>query len=188
MAHEDDFYTSISLSPSTDNLDRQIQGNALEGDHFTQMQALTESGREKNALPLPVEAGTRVSFVHNLGSVLTYDYVPDEGVEGTVIMVRTADGDCTYQGDHVFVKWDDDAFLPVHRHHLRKATPFNMKQASSFVFRASSLGDLAALFASSEKDAELVHKSTKDLWKCEEKDGQFVLSRLFDDSGEPLSA
>jgi len=185
---QDDFYSSINLSPGTDQLDGHIQGRSVEGSYYTSMQGLTESGREKNALPLPVQAGTRVSFIHNLGSVLSYQYVPDEGLEGTVIMVRTADGDCTYQGDNVFVKWDDGAFLPTHRHHLRAAGNLSQKQASSFVIRTSTLGDLSALFAASDKSSELVHKSTKDLWSFEEDDGEFVISRLFDDSGEPLHA
>lgn len=190
MPHEDDdFYTSISLSPSgTDTMDRHIQGHSLDGDYFNQVQVLTDRGRDKHALPLPVDAGTRVSFKYDLGAVLTYDYVPDKGVGGTVIMVRTADGDCTYQGDMVFVKWDDGAFLPVHRHHLRAAASFNTKQASAFVLRARSLGDLSALFASEDKQGELVHKSTQDLWSFEERDGEFVISRLFDDTGEPLRA
>ena len=183
---DDDFYTSISLSPGTVQLDDHIQGRAVEGNYYTSMQGLTESGRERNALPLPAQAGQRVAFIHNLGSVLTYDYVPDEGGEGTVIMVRTADGDCTYRGDNVFVKWDDGAFLPVHRHHLRSAASLNSKRASSFVLRTSNFGDLSALFATTDKSSELVHKSTKDLWSFEETEGEFVISRLFDDGGDPL--
>lgn len=183
----DDFYTSISLSPGTDQLDDHIQGRSVEGSYYTSMQGLTQNGREKNALPLPVQAGTRVAFLHNLGSVLSYEYVPDEGLGGTVIMVRTADGDCTYQGDNVFVKWDDGAFLPTHRHHLQALSSLD-KQASSFVMRTSNFGDLAALFATTDKSSELVHKSTKDLWSFEEDDGEFVISRLFDDGGDPLHA
>jgi len=33
---------------------------------------------------------------------------------------------------------------------------------------------------------ELVHKATKDLWSFREDGGQFVIERLFNDSGDPL--
>lgn len=183
MSGDFDPYKSVSFDEGVDTLDDYIQGRNLEGSHFTSVRGLTESERSKNALTLPVEAGTRVAFVANLGSVLSYDYVPDDGVEGTVVMVRTADGDCTATDDNVFVKWDDGHFMPVLRHHLRRTTS---KVAQTFVLRTADFGDLGSIFAADDKTSDLVHKSTKDLWSCEEKEGEFVISRLFDDSGEPL--
>lgn len=187
MPQDDDFYTSISLSPETDQLDAHLEGRSIEAGHFDQLQALTDKGREANALTVPVDAGTRVAFLHNIGSVLAYPYVPEEGTKGTVIMVRTADGDTTFQGDDVFVKWDTGPFLPIHRHHLRASPDTPQRRASAFAFRVANFGDLSALFAG-DKTSDLVHKSTKDLWSCEENEGEFVISRLFDDTGEPLKA
>ena len=167
------------------SIDAHLQGKALESKAFRSMRDLTDQGRDENALPLPAEAGTRVSFVVNIGSVLTYDKIPES--DGTVVMVRTAEGDTTFQGDMVFVKFDDGLFIPVHRHHLRVATT-TKKQASAFVLRLTGpgLGDLTDLFASSERTSDLVRKSTKDLWSFEDQGGEFVISRLFDADGEPL--
>jgi|GEM_PF-2102141 len=179
-----DPYASITLGPDTDVMDSHIQGKKLDGGQFVAVRSLTDREREKNALAVPAVAGTRVAFVANIGSVLHYDYIPDEGVEGSVIMVRTAEGDCTSLGDNVFVRWDDGYFMPVSRYHLRPGTS---EDANPPTMRFASLGDLHGTFISSDdKTSELVHKSTKDLWSFEEKDGEYVISRLFDDTGEPL--
>jgi hypothetical protein len=100
-------------------------------------------------------------------------------------MVRTAEGDATSQDDHVFVKWDDGKFLAMHRHHLRAAS--GGKTASTFRRTAASLGDLSDFMRVSNDDNELVHKATRDLWSFEETTGgEFVISRLFKETGEPL--
>lgn len=174
---------AISLSADTTVMDDLIQGKKLEGGQFVAVRSLTDHEREKNALAVPIAAGTRVAFAANIGSVLHYDYIPDEGVEGSVVMVRTAEGDCTSQGDNVFVRWDDGHFMPVSRYHLRSGTT---EDTNPSTMRFASFGDLHGIFAADDKKSELVHKSTKDLWSFEEKDGEYVISRLFDDSGEPL--
>ena len=52
-------------------------------------------------------------------------------------------------------------------------------------FRVASLGDLTQFLKVA--DGTLVHKSTKDLWSFnKDADGNFLVSRLFDDEGEPL--
>lgn len=150
------------------------------------MRGLTDDGREANALILPVAAGARVNFETNIGSVLTYTDPPAPDSEGTVVMVRTAEGDTTSQGDLVFVKWDDGRFMAMHRQHLRQAGA-NQKRASGFVRRAHTLGDLSDFLRTSVDSSELVHKATKDLWAFEQDDsGEVVISRLFTETGEPL--
>lgn len=144
------------------------------------VRALTDKFRAENALHLPVEAGTRVSFVGNLGAVLSYPNPPEGGEEGTVVSVRTATGDTTHLDDTVFVKWDTGLFLPTFREHLRLASG----QAEGFVMRVSALQDLTDFFKTSGED--LVHKATKDLWSVKQKGDEYVIERLFDDTGAPL--
>lgn len=61
--------------------------------------------------------------------------------------------------------------------------PFRSVTASSF--RVASLGDLSEFLKVA--NGALVHKSTKDLWSySKDADGNFLVSRLFDDEGEPL--
>jgi hypothetical protein len=180
---DDDFWNDISYGVSS--MDDVLGGKLPK---VASLEELTDRGRDKHGLKTPADVGIRVRFAYNLGSVLNYKHVPEEGVEGTVIMVRNADGDATGEGDFVYVKWDDGSFLRTHRHHLRAASA--MRTASSpFQMRASNLGDLTSFFLYAEdKNADLIHKSTKDLWKFEEKDGEYVISRLFDPEGEPLKA
>jgi len=168
------------------SFDDYLGGQTLDGEYYNSVRLLTESGRAKAALKLPVKAGTRVSFVDNLGSLLTYDNPPAGRSEGTVVTVRTADGDTTYHEDRVFVQWDDGEFRPIHREHLRLSSG-NRKLASSVRMVVSNLGDLSMFFTASETGGtDLIHKATEDLWSLEQEGGQYVLSRLFDDTGDPL--
>ena len=60
----------------------------------------------------------------------------------------------------------------------------NDKTAS---IRVASLGDLTQFLK--RADGKLIHKSTDDLWSySKDADGNFLVSRLFDDEGEPLKA
>lgn len=157
----------------------------LSSKQQSELMLLTDRGRAESALSdKALVAGTRVEFITNLGSVLTYPDPPTPHTEGTIVMARTADGDTTHQGDMVFVKWDDGRFMASHREHLRRA-PTNTKRASAFVKRVSSLGDLTDFMASSEDD--LIHKATQDIWSVSHDDkGDVVISRLFSETGEPL--
>ncbi len=179
-----DFWESINLSPEVSSVETYLGGNDLVNEKFAALQALTDRGREENGLPLPVFSGQRVSFVINIGSVLSMDTFPGEGVEGTVVMVRTAEGNTTYIDQDVFIKWDDGTFNRVHRHFLRPAST-SRRTASSFRRMALSMGDLSDFMRAGTK-SELVHKSTQDLWSFEQGDEGFVINRLFDDTGEPL--
>lgn len=188
MAHEDDeLYGGLQLGATTiSSLDAYLQERDAYGVG-KELRGLTDRGRAAAALAVPVPAGTRVSFVTNIGSVIAYPDPPPSEAEGTVVMVRTAEGDQTGMGEMVFVKFDAGHFMAVHSEHLRQASP-NRKVASSFVRRVANLGDLTGFLRwGGGDDNELVHHATKDLWSFDATDnGEFVISRLFDDTGEPL--
>jgi hypothetical protein len=49
------------------------------------------------------------------------------------------------------------------------------------------LGDLTQFFSSSRTASDtLIHKATKDLWSLKKDGSDYVIERLFDDSGSPL--
>jgi hypothetical protein len=181
-------------------VDQRIAGKAY-GEDFESVRHLTDRSREANALQLPVEPGTRVSFVGTLGAYLSEENPPHEGAEGEVVNVRSANGDVTSHNGKVFVKWDDGGFRPIHAEYLRKAKQKPSKKASvrhgdpTTVtgripkdvnrIKVGSLGDLTSFLKVAE--GTLIHKSTKDLWSfSKDADGGLVVSRLFDDTGEPL--
>jgi hypothetical protein len=166
------------------------EGTPFEGEHYTSVRELTDIERRRKALPLPVDAGKRVAFVTNLGSVLTYPDVPDEGVEGTVVTVRTAGGDRTSLDERVFVLWDDGQFRSILAEHLRPAKS-SRKQANAVRIVTADLGDLSSFFQPAgglvgTKSDDLVHKATQDLWSFRQEGGQFVIERLFNEDGNPL--
>lgn len=189
MGSGDEFYAEYGeMFCQASGMDQIISGRSIEGSHFTSMRALTEKGRKANALPLPVAVGTRVAFIENIGSVLTYPDVPNTGVLGTVVLVRTANGDATDWEGHVMVAWDDGKFRPILAEHLKLAT-LKSKQAQSVRVRVSSLGDISQFFAPSPRtgSSDLVHKATKDLWAFHtDNDGGYVIERLFNTDGAPL--
>ena len=91
----------------------------------------------------------------------------------------------TNHDNRVFVKWDTGEFCPMDATHLRRVA--GTKQAQAVQLRVSNLGDISELFATAgSKEGDLVHKATEDLWSVSKEGDQFVISRLFDDSGEPL--
>jgi hypothetical protein len=181
-------------------VDQRLAGKA-HGESFESVRTLTDRHREANALPLPVPAGTRVSFTGSLGAYMSSDNLPPKGVEGEVVNVRSANGDVTSHNGKVFVKWDDGDFRPIHAEYLRKAKQTAPRKASVrhgdptsvtgriaknvTRIRVASLGDLTSFLKVAE--GTLVHKSTNDLWSfTKDADGGLVVERLFDDSGEPL--
>jgi hypothetical protein len=94
MSH-DDFWSSLTENSSsqllTAAMDTHLSGKAI-GASFEGVRALSDVGRAKKALALPVEAGTRVAFVSNVGAVLTYENPPAPGSMGTVVTVKSAGG------------------------------------------------------------------------------------------------
>lgn len=187
MAHdEDELYGGLTLgAKEASSLDLYLQDRE---DRLANagLRSLTDQGRAANAFPMPAPVGARVAFVTNIGSVLQWTDPPADGAEGTVVMVRTAEGDQTSLNGLVFVKFDNGQFLQVDPEYLRPAAT-NTKLASNFVRRVANLGDLSGFLRWGNDDNELVHKATKDLWSFETTEtGEFVISRLFDDTGAPL--
>jgi hypothetical protein len=167
-------------------LDSYLGGRKLEGPQYTSVRNLTDAVRQATALPLPVDAGTRVSFVSNIGSVLSYEDIPASKVEGTVVTVKTGAGNMTAMDERVFVLWDDGKFRSILAEHLRPAG-VTSKRGSAVRMVVADLGDISSFFtASSGGRDELVHKATKDLWAFHQDGGQYVIERLFSDTGEPL--
>ena len=174
---------------SASSVDEYLNPEArkMNGPQFQSVRNLADTKRAKAALPLPVRAGTRVSFAVNLGSVLTYDDIPGHGVLGTVVTVKTGAGNTTALDGKVFVVWDDGKFRPIMAEHLRHSG-VKSKRSSSFQMTVSGLGDLSDFFSvtGSVGPDELVHKATKDLWSYRKDGDQYVIERLFDDTGKPL--
>lgn len=188
-----DFWKSLINSPfvktaSSEGIDSSIDhflngGKVVEGSHYSSVRELTDTVKNSKCVKLPIESGSRVSFSGTLGSLLTYDNSPNPNTEGTVVTVRTAYGDSTTHDGRVFVKWDTGEFGSFEPQHLYPSTS---KRASNVKIRVSNFGDLSSLFASSNKEGELVHKATQDIWSFKKTEDGFTIERLFDDSGEPL--
>jgi len=132
-----------------------------------------------------VQSGMRVAFSSTLSALIAYPEPPDRGMTGTVVMVRTAAGDTAEMDGMVFVKWDDGRFLPVHQAHL-KAAPASTRMANAYRIVVSAMGDLDDFLKDAGGGNELVHKSSKDLWKLSKTNGEYVIERLFDETGNPL--
>lgn len=176
----------------TGMIDHVLQGRSIEGAETISIRGITEASRVKGALALPVRAGTRVAFVVNLSSVLSYADIPDGKTAGTVVTVRSADGDVTASEAGVHVMWDDGQFRPILAQHLRLA-PNSDKKASLVRMSFASFGDLSGFFEpalwaglKTASDSDLIHKATKDLWAFKQEGGQFVIERLFNADGKPL--
>jgi len=168
----------------TGSIDNHLSGTPFEGGQYTSMRALTDKNRAKNALTLPVDAGTRVEFASNLGAVLTYADPPDPKAQGTVVTVRSATGDLTEHNGKVFVKWDDGRFLGIHAEHLRFAHGRHKRGGPPSRIRVACLGDLSDFMKVA--DNTLIHRSTRDLWSVRQDGQEFVIERLFESTGDPL--
>lgn len=165
---------NISLnSTAVNTLDAHLSGNTVVQDHLRGLRATTSE----------IPSGTRVAFDGKLSSLLCYPAPPGIGACGTVVKVRTSSGDTTEFNGLVFVKWDDGRFFGVQRGHLRAGS--KSRTANSYRMTVTAMGDLTD-FMKSGTDEELVHKSSKDLWKLSKANGEYVIERLFDETGNPL--
>ena len=105
---------------------------------------------------------------------------------GTVVTVRSADGDVTAYDGRVHVMWDDGQFRAIQATHLRLAEP-SLKQASRVRRSFIEFGSISEMFTQAKTgSSDLVHKATKDLWSFSEAGGEFVIERLFSEDGNPL--
>lgn len=151
------------------------------------VQELTDKYKNSQSLELPVLPGTKVAFVASIESMMGVRHPPADGATGTTVMIRSASyGDITSLQDFVFVKWDHGGFSQMDRRYLRKVT--GTKTASEdyvkFAYPGSDFSQFLKVSADSD---DLVHKATQDLWSCKKgQNGEVILSRLFDETGEPL--
>jgi hypothetical protein len=154
-------------------------------DHYHRsVQHITEHGRKKTKTTY--SSGSRVTYRGNAGDLVPYVSDLRMGQTGTVVTVLSKEGNhITERDGRVFVKWDTGSFIPVNAHHLKRS---RNRIASTFQIRSASidafLGDFMRV---ANRENELVHKATHDLWALSDSgDGQFVVSRLFTEDGEPV--
>ncbi len=153
----------------------------LSGDSSVQEYARGRTANDAGTVP----SGTRVAFVGKLSALLAYPSPPERGETGTVVMVRTAMGDATGQDGMIFVKFDGGRLMAIHRSHLRRpANP--TRTANSYRMTVTAMGDLTDFMKSAGGGDDLIHKATKDLWKLSKQGDEFVIERLFDETGNPL--
>lgn len=183
----DDFWETFANTYVVESaIDQVLQGKNLGGPETVSLQDLTDRGRMANALPPPYDAGRRVAFIANVGSVLTYENVPGDSIEGTIIKVKSGGEKTTSSGDGlVFVQWDDGRFRPIFAEHLRPGSS-NQRMARNVAIRVADFGMMGQFFSPHTAGDELVHKATKDLWSFRKDDGGYVIERLFDSTGTPL--
>ena len=143
---ENDFWGVMQGAFTVESaIDHHLQEKTLKGPRTTSLQALTDASRAASALPVTERAGTRVRFTSNVGSILTYDDSPADGMEGIIVTVRTGNGDTTHQDGNVFVLWDDGQLRAIRAEHLRLARA--SKRASSVRMVVSDLGDISSFFS-----------------------------------------
>lgn len=169
-------------------VEARLSGRSMNEGSFKSVRALTDSGRAAAALQLPVEAGTRVQFAANVGSILSYENPPAPNASGIVVAVRSASGMVTDYGGRVFVRWDDNVIRPIATEHLRRATGRVRTTTAAMLnrIRVASLGDLSGFLRVAGTDDTLVHKATRDLWSVKRDGSEYVIERLFSDTGAPL--
>jgi hypothetical protein len=124
------------------------------------------------------DPGTRVAFIATLESMLTYNHAPDHGKKGIVVRVyqKLASSD----NDQTWVKWDDGSFGCYRSAHLKAST--KDRTAFNISFRTTSIGEDYTMHTAST----LIHKAKKDLWAFRKEGEEYVIERLFDETGEPI--
>ena len=212
-----DFWKTLANQSSnqllTGSMDSLLSGRA-NGEDFEKMRVLTDVYREANALELPVEAGTKVSFIGTLGAYMAYDNPPGEGSIGEVVQVKSANGEITYNDGKVFVQWDDGEFRPIHAEHLRLASQNTDKTADlkaqfekikALAEKKPDNGFLKSLlkqmadkgFAPTDKQMVVVKKIEKEIdqqaqmkkeLKTLDKKGEFDASDIGEEKKGPLES
>lgn len=170
-------------------VESRIGGTEMGGAHYNSVRNLTDAGRRDNGIHLPVPAGTRVAFVLDAESAMSYAEPPPPNAEGLVVSVKTArDGVVTSYDGKVYVKLAATGkVMAIFAQHLREVRGSTRKaKAPGNKIRIASLGDLTG-FLKLGNDT-LVHKATQDLWKLSKDSGGFVIERLFQDNGTPVKA
>lgn len=164
-------------------------GNALESRHFKAVQAITAKARAAAAsvgVSTNLKAGTRVAFVATAESLFSYKNPPDPGMGGTVVTAKVAGSHVTSHEGRVFVRWDDGKLRATLAQHMTLHEKQASRKASKNRIRVgSSLDAILGEYLKVSNDT-LVNRSSRDLWGVTQDEGGYVISRLFDDQGEPL--
>lgn len=180
MANFWDAISNLGAERTASNLDQFLSGAV---DTTIKPKKLAEQNSVQK-VALPIATGTRVQFAATLDAALAYPTMPADKTAGVVVTVRTAGGKTNTHEGRVFVAFQDGTFGAFYPQHLKYAA--NTRTAKAVVRHVASLGDLSEFMLSKEASDELIHKATKDLWSFKKNGDQYVLERLFDDSGLPL--
>jgi hypothetical protein len=169
---DDDIFFGNSLK--TASMDQVLE---------TKMSDLTTKGRSQ-AKAKSYSDGTRVVAHTNNGVVLP-GQLPLAGTKGTIVAVRTANGEVTSLDGESFVRFDGrDKIDRIPNEFLRVAAMKVSNLDDHFIVLSGP--SLYASF-SNNREATLIHKSTKDLWSVRvSEDGSYDVERLFDEDGNPL--
>lgn len=201
-----DFWTKLTSASSQNSFSTGMDTHLAGNQDFEGLQKLTDNYREKRALVLPVESGTRVAFMGWLESFMAYDNPPSDGMVGEVVTAKSANGAVTSFEGKVFVKFDDGVLRSVYAQHLQlagceklpnkkmqeqceeaKEEGYVDKEANNkSAFVVTTMDDLSDFMRVA--NSTLVHKSTQDLWSfSKDADGNITVERLYDsESGEPI--
>lgn len=170
---DDDFFSGISFaSARTSSLDEVMS---------TEIRNLTTRGKKTKTSSY--KEGLRV-YAHTNNGLVIPNTLPMSGTKGTIVKVKTANGDVTSYDGGVFVQWDGSS-------KIHKVDPNFLRVAS---MKVSNLDDFIVLSspslmitAGADKSGELVHIATKDLWSVKlSPEGDYDIERLFDENGDPL--
>lgn len=177
----DDFWESLIGGHINDRvpnaIDQKMASRKLEED-FESVRYLTEAGREAHAVRIPVEAGTRVSFMGNIGSIFTYSSTPDDGAQGEVVKVRSATGDITSHNDRVFVKFDDGELRTICAEHLRVISSPEKIASFDLTPDERSRSRVARSHGGKEHSYTIIARR--------QPDGRFVVAAVDVDTGAPF--
>ena len=142
--------------------------------------------RQRSKKTKSFSEGVRVVAHTNNGLVIP-GQLPSAGTKGTVVSVKTANGDVTSLGGEVFVRFEGRNKIDrIPSCFLRKAS-MKVSNIDDHFIVLSGPSLLASFATASGEDNVLVHKATQDLWSMKvSEDGSFDVERLFDDNGNAL--
>jgi hypothetical protein len=163
-----------------------LKTSSMDSVLDTRISELTDRGRKNKRKALSFEDGMRVVAHTNNGVVLP-SQLPSSGTKGTVVSVRTANGDVVSLDGEVFIKFDGRNKIDrIPANFLRVASMKVSNITDNFIVLSGP--NLSASFMSQAGgESTLVHKATQDLWSMKvSEDGSFDVERLFDGDGNPL--
>ena len=183
---EEDYTSAIYLNRDSDPIDNFLNpvDAAIGGPKYVSVRKLMAGYTETKSF-FDSPAGTRVGLKGEPADlVLTYgDKLPPLDASGSIVTVKTANGNTTSHDGRIFVKWDTGEFS----HYLPEHLCLKDEESSTLYRRAYADLDLSEFMKSGNSENELVHKASKDLWSFKMVNGTPVIERLFDEAdGSPL--